>query len=245
MIRIRDSYRLPGATPVTKWLTLLTLLSFFTQAKMGMAVFEMLGFIPAQFASPEAYDAEMGRIAASRPPGWLTAVTYTFLHRDIFHVAGNLIYFWIFAANVERKLGSMRFLFFYFSCAAVGALAHTMLNTDSMIPTIGASGAVMGMYGAYFANFPDHHIRVTIGTPRSSFYRDIPVPFKVFLIFWLVPELLVVLMPLPGTINSTAYMAHFGGFVAGYILSGGSLTFGRTLTKKPNFKVFPGGKAGA
>jgi len=245
MLQIRDSYRLPGSTRALVWLTVLCILSYQAAGNFQdpSQVWAMLGFVPAQFGDVEAFTASplYREILDMRPPGLVTAITYTFQHENIFHIFFNLVFLWIFGANVERQLGAWKFTFFYFSCGAIGALAQTLVSMSSTGVIIGNSGAVSGMFGAYFALFSDHDFRITVGSPRMSFYRDVLIPFKVLLVFWIVPQILYMLMPMPGAIDRTAYMTHLGGFAAGFLLAGGSFT---NIARKRRFKVFPGGKAG-
>jgi len=245
MIQIRDSYRLPGTTHALKWLIVLCIVSFFANRGMDPSLtWAHLGFVPAEFGNKEVFAASyLADLQPGRPPGLITVITYTFLHENFFHIFFNLLFLWIFGANVERQMGAWKFTFFYFSCAAVGVLCQTVLDTASTATVIGNSGAVSGMLGAYFALFSDHDFRLTVGSPRNSFYRDVLIPFKVLLIMWIVPQLLYALVPVQGTVDRTAYMTHFGGFAAGYLLAGGKLRGLPTRTKR-QFRVFRGGKAG-
>ena len=244
MLHIRDSYRLPGTVKALKWLILLCVLSFWTNGRTidQSLVWQVLGFVPAQFGNPDVYASAYADLLQTRPPGLVTVITSCFIHADFFHLFFNLVFLWIFGANVERQMGALKLLIFFFTCAAVGTFCHTLIDPSSEKVLIGNSGAVSGMLGAYFALFPDHDLRITIGTPRSKFFRDVLLPYKVLLVFWIVPQLLYSLMPMPGTVDSTAYMAHFGGFAAGFLLAGGNIL--KLSRGKRRFKVFPGGKAG-
>ncbi|MDJ0837386.1 MAG: rhomboid family intramembrane serine protease [Acidobacteriota bacterium] len=240
MIQIRDSYQLPGKSPVVIWLVIINILSYVAQGSAvyaGFHPFDLGGMIPAHFTNPEALNPDL---LALKPPALVTVILYTFFHVDFWHLFWNMFYLWIFGRNVERHMGSGRFLFYYFSCTSVGALFHVWLNSSAIIPVIGASGGVVAMYGAYFALFPRHDIRITLGSPRTAYYRDILIPFKVLLVIYLVGELMGMLLPHPGGVDRTAYFVHLGGLITGYLLAGGNFK-GLPKTGKRNFKVFRGG----
>jgi membrane associated rhomboid family serine protease len=144
-----------------------------------------------------------------------TLFTSLFLHADIFHIGGNMLYLYIFGDNIEDRLGHLRFLLFYFVCGIVADFAHILSITSSaglQVPTLGASGAISGVMGAYILLYP----RARIETLTLTFVITIvSVPAVFFLGFWFILQLLYTWLGMGGNV---AYWAHIGGFVAGMIL---------------------------
>lgn len=176
---------------------------------------------------PRALDAfifRMGMVPASlvetRLPGtggYLTVFTSMFLHGGWMHVIGNMLYLWIFGNNIEDSMGHLRFIFFYLLTGLAAAAAHLAFNPASTVPTIGASGAVSGVLGAYLVLFP--HARILTLIPIFWFIRIVYLPAWVLLIFWIGIQLLnQALSPIDPMGGGVAYAAHIGGFVAGLAL---------------------------
>jgi membrane associated rhomboid family serine protease len=159
--------------------------------------------------------------AASSPPGPVpagaTIFTSMFLHGGIFHLAGNMLYLWIFGNNIEDAMGRIRFIVFYLLCGAVAALGHALTNTHSLVPMIGASGAISGVLGAYLLLYP--YARVLTLFTLGFFVRLIEVPAMVILGFWFVFQFLNALIAGGGG-GGIAWFAHIGGFIAGMVLIG-------------------------
>jgi len=159
---------------------------------------------------------------AAFPHPVVTVFTSMFLHGGLFHIAGNMLYLWIFGNNVEDILGHARFLVFYLTCGAAAAAGQTLVNPGSAVPMIGASGAVSGVLGAYLPAFP--HARVLTLITFGFFIRFIYIPAVVVLGFWIVVQALNGLITWstaaagrdPG--GGVAWFAHIGGFVAGLVL---------------------------
>jgi membrane associated rhomboid family serine protease len=147
-------------------------------------------------------------------PYWSTLITSMFLHGGWLHLGGNMLYLWIFGDNIERALGSVRYLIFYLVCGIVAGLAHIWFAGGSAIPSVGASGAISGVLGGYLVLFPHNRVRVLSRMGVTS------VPAIVVLGFWIVIQVI----SQAGSIAQTsegggvAYMAHIGGFVAGLVL---------------------------
>ena len=139
-----------------------------------------------------------------------TYITYSFLHGDILHLGSNMLFLWVFGDNVEDALGHIKFLIFYFLCAAAGAFAHGLLLPDSDGPLIGASGAVAGVIAAYLILHPRVRIWVLV-------LGRIPLPLPAYipLLFWVGTQLFMVVTDLGGEVS---WGAHIGGMVAGAIL---------------------------
>jgi len=145
---------------------------------------------------------------------WPTIITSMFIHGGWLHFLGNMLYLWIFGDNVEDQLGHFRYLVFYLLCGTVAGLAHIYMNPTSMIPTLGASGAIAGVMGAYFVLFP--HSRILTLVPLFLFYaRIIEVPAIVFLGIWFVIQFLSGAASTGTQMGGVAVWAHVAGFLAG------------------------------
>lgn len=143
----------------------------------------------------------------------LTLITSLFLHGGILHLLGNMLYLWIFGNNIEDAVGHVKFIFFYFITGIIASMAHILLNTNSMVPVIGASGAISGVMGAYFLFYP--RARVLTLIPFFIFIRIIKVPAFFFLGFWIIFQVINSMSGEAGI----AWFAHIGGFAAGLILA--------------------------
>ena len=147
----------------------------------------------------------------------LTIVTSMFLHAGWMHFLGNMLYLWIFGDNVEDRLGHARFVVFYLLCGAAAALAHVWINPDSAIPTVGASGAIAGVMGAYFVLYP--HSRVLALVPLFIIWEIVEVPAIFFLGIWFLMQFFSgvgsVVARTGVETGGVAFWAHIAGFVAG------------------------------
>jgi len=160
---------------------------------------QIYGVVPADFSTP-------------------TLVSSMFLHGGWLHVIGNMWYLWIFGDNVEDRMGHGRFAGFYLLCGIAGALGHVAMDPSSTLPTIGASGAIAGVMGAYFVLYP--HSRVLTLVPIIFYFELIELPAILLLGFWFLMQLFSA-----GTIAVTAstqgggiaFMAHVAGFVVGAV----------------------------
>jgi membrane associated rhomboid family serine protease len=145
-----------------------------------------------------------------------TLLTAMFLHGGLFHLLGNMLYLWIFGDNVEDAFGHLWYFGVYIFAGVAGSLLQIMIMPHSTIPTIGASGAISGIMGAYFVLFP--RARVLTLIPIFFFIRLIYLPAPLLLGFWILLQILYGCGSAPGTGGGVAYFAHIGGFVAGVIL---------------------------
>ncbi len=158
----------------------------------------------------------------------LTLLTSMFLHGGFAHIFGNMLYLWIFGDNVEHAFGSVRFLIFYLLCGLLASAAHIVSGPASVVPSLGASGAISGVLGAYLLMFPGNRVNVVF------FFRVIAVPAIVVIGSWFVFQLL----SSAGTMLSEregggiAYLAHIGGFAAGFLL---------TFVMRPGRRSLPSG----
>lgn len=157
------------------------------------------------------------------PPllGWPVLVTIfsaMFIHGGFLHIAGNMLFLWIFGDNIEDVMGHLKFLIFYLICGIAAAAAQTLTDTESLTPMIGASGAIAGVLGAYLRLFPRGMVRV------ATFFFFFPILFRlpaiVVIGLWFLIQLIsgYALLGVTSAASGTAYFAHIGGFIAGLIL---------------------------
>jgi membrane associated rhomboid family serine protease len=144
---------------------------------------------------------------------WPTLITSMFLHAGWLHFLGNMLYLWIFGDNVEERLGHGRFVVFYLTCGVVAGLAHVYMNPTSYLPTLGASGAIAGVMGAYFVLYPQSRILTLI--PFFIFFRIIEVPAIVFLGIWFVMQFFSGTLSTAADSGGVAFWAHVAGFLTG------------------------------
>jgi membrane associated rhomboid family serine protease len=149
----------------------------------------------------------------------LSLLTSMFLHGGWMHVLGNMLFLWVFGRNLEDLIGSGRFLVFYIVCGLAAAVTHVIFNPYSRAPTIGASGAIAGVMGAYLIKFPRSQIDTLV--PIIFFFTRLAVPAPLYLLFWFLLQF----VPAVGSLSETSYnsggvawFAHVGGFVAGMLL---------------------------
>jgi len=144
--------------------------------------------------------------------------TSMFMHAGFAHIAGNMLYLWIFGDNVEDCLGHARYLAFYLLGGVVASLTHLLTSPGSQIPTVGASGAIAAVLGAYLVLFPQS--RVVTFIPLGFFMRLTVVPAIIVLGLWFVLQLFSGVMSLGGPdVGGVAFWAHIGGFVAGVVMA--------------------------
>lgn len=149
--------------------------------------------------------------------GYFTPLSSMFLHGGWMHLLGNMLYLWIFGNNIEDSMGHLRFIVFYLVVGLAAAGTHLTLNPTSTIPTIGASGAVSGILGAYLVLCPQARIQTLI--ILGWFFRIVYLPAWVLLIFWIGLQFLnQALEPGDAMTGGVAYAAHIGGFIAGFAL---------------------------
>ncbi len=162
----------------------------------------------------ELFDTSLLPVATEtvgpRYPEQLTLLTYMFFHGDILHLAGNMLFLWVFGDNVEDALGHIKFLFFYLACGIAGGLVHAWIEPSSEVPLIGASGAVAGVIAAYLMLHP--RVRVWVLALKA-------IPLRISAAFalgvWILIQVVMVLVPQMGPV---AWWAHIGGLIAGAVL---------------------------
>jgi membrane associated rhomboid family serine protease len=164
-----------------------------------------LGFIPSVVHNTAELDPRFVVI-----PEQLSYVTYAFLHADIFHLGGNMVFLWVFGDNVEDALGHIRYLIFYLLCAIAGALFQSLVAWDSQVPLIGASGAIAGVVTAYLILYP--RVKVWV----LAFARiPLRIPAFIPLILWVLFQ--VVMFAASGE-DQISWACHIGGIIAGAVL---------------------------
>lgn len=154
--------------------------------------------------------------APSQPATWITILTSMFMHGGLLHIAGNMLFLWVFGNNIEDSMGRVKFVFFYLLGGVMALLAQTLFSPDAAIPTIGASGAVAAVLGAYAVLYP--RARVTTLVFIVIFLTVIQLPALLVLGLWFVLQALngasALVQPV-GEGGGVAYFAHIGGFVFG------------------------------
>lgn len=156
-------------------------------------------------------------------PEWMTLITSQFLHGGFLHIAGNMLFLWIFGNNVEDRLGHIKFLIFYLTCGVLAALSQWFFSPNSTIPSLGASGAIAGVMGAYILRYPQARVLTLVFL--GFFVTTLQIPAIFFLGLWFVQQALygIASLQVPSNIGmesgGVAYWAHAGGFVFGAILA--------------------------
>ncbi|HUF20383.1 MAG TPA: rhomboid family intramembrane serine protease [Burkholderiales bacterium] len=184
--------------------------------------------LPSFLQQISAYDLivfEYGYRAAA--PSAVSLFTAMFLHANLMHLLGNMLFLWIYGDNVEHRLGPFRFLFWYLATGVAATLAHAFFASGSQIPMVGASGAISGVLGFYLIWFPRNKVRFLVLIP--FFVHVVLVPAWIALGFYLLIDNLLPFLAVPGG-TGVAYGAHIGGFIAGMavaLLKGGGRRTGR------------------
>jgi membrane associated rhomboid family serine protease len=151
-------------------------------------------------------------------PIYLTIFSSMFMHGSIVHLLGNMLFLWIFGNNIEDYLGKKNFVIFYLFCGITAALTQIFFNPDSIVPMVGASGAIAGVLGAYLLLYP--RAKVTTVIIFGFFIRLIKIPAVVVLSFWIVYQFLYGISSLAVRTGEggVAWFAHIGGFICGIII---------------------------
>ncbi len=187
---------------VTYALIVLNVLFFFVELNGGDAFIRKWAFVPSRFLANPFGD-------------FPTLLTSMFMHAGWAHLGGNMLYLWIFGDNVEDRFGHITFIIFYLCCGLAATFAQLAFSLGSTIPNLGASGAIAGVLGAYILLFPQGKIRVLQGQ------GVIQVPAVIAIGFWIVLQLFSGIGSIANTADTggVAYMAHIGGFIAGFALT--------------------------
>lgn len=203
MLPIGDDNSARRTVPlVTYALIVLNVLFFFLELSGGDAFIMKWAFVPSRFLANPGGD-------------FLTLFSSMFMHAGWLHLGGNMLYLWIFGDNVEDRFGHAKFSIFYLLCGLAATFAQLAFSLESNIPNLGASGAIAGVLGAYILLFPQGRVRVLQGQ------RIIQVPALMAIGLWIVLQLFSGIGSIANTADTggVAYMAHIGGFVAGFALT--------------------------
>ncbi len=222
MIPIRDHNPTRGRPIVTLGLIITNVLVFIFEFAMGQrelqAFFELFAIIPRELVTMVSAE-------------YFTLITSQFLHGGWWHLLGNMLYLWIFGDNIEEQLGHVRFLLFYLLTGLIAGLAQVIIEPNSVIPIVGASGAIAGVLGGYLLLYP--LARVTTFIPVFIFIR-VQLPAILVLGFWFVTQFFngaaSIGMPTESS-GGVAFFAHIGGFIAGFVLV---RLFGRKQAQFPS-----------
>ena len=216
MIPIRDSVRSSHFPIVNYSLIVVNFLVFFYELSLGSGLdrfLEQWALVPALVADQPL--APTGP-SSSSPPGIATIFTSMFLHGGWLHILGNMLFLWVFGDNVEDAMGRLRYLAFYLIVGATAALVQMFMSIDSLLPSLGASGAVSGILGAYILLYPK--ARVLTWVPVLIFLV-IRLPAVIFIGVWFLIQFFQGLVASNDpTLGGVAWWAHIGGFLAGLIL---------------------------
>jgi len=187
---------------VTYALVALNVLFFFVEQNGGDAFIGKWAFVPSRFVANPSGD-------------FLTLFTSMFMHGGWLHLGGNMLYLWIFGDNVEDRFGHIKFTIFYLLCGLAATFAQLAFSLGSNVPNLGASGAIAGVLGSYILLFPQGRIRVLQGQ------RVVQMPALLVIGFWIVLQFFSEIGSIANTAQTggVAYMAHIGGFLAGFALT--------------------------
>lgn len=215
MIPIGDDNAGRIRTPfVTYLLIALNVLVFLLELGQGTEA-QLQNFFEKWSVVPREY-AEQTDLPPGIPfPFWFTLFSSMFMHGGWMHLIGNMLYLWVFGDNIEDRWGHIKFLVIYLICGIVASFAHILFNLQSVIPSLGASGAISGVLGAYIVLYPRNRIRVLMGR------GIVHMPAMVVLGFWIVLQFINQLGQMGRTTETAgvAYWAHIGGFVAGVLFA--------------------------
>ena len=219
MFPIQDSVPSRSVPVVTRTIIFVNALVFFFELMLPQRgveqIFYLFGIVPARFTHPD-WAAYVGFPVDTYWP----LLTHQFLHGGWLHIIANMWTLWIFGDNVEDRMGSVRFAIFYLTCGVLAGLTHLVTNPNSTVPSVGASGAIAGVLGAYLLFFPT--ARLVVMFPIFFFPFFFEVPAVIYLGFWFFSQLFSGTLALAGPqhVGGIAWWAHIGGFVSGMILCG-------------------------
>ncbi|HTN47735.1 MAG TPA: rhomboid family intramembrane serine protease [Flavipsychrobacter sp.] len=219
MFPIGDDNSQRTVTPFVNYLLIaVNIAVFIFLQKMGTNDAFLLSYSTVPEEILTGADITSGGLGVSPTPVHITILTSMFMHGGIAHIAGNMLYLWIFGDNLENVMGHIKYLVFYLLCGVLATLAHVLatavLGHSTLVPSLGASGAISGVLGGYLLLFPRNKVRVFV------FRFVTTVPAIVSLGIWIAMQLVSSLSLLggEGSGGGVAYAAHIGGFVAGLIL---------------------------
>ena len=228
MMPIGDESHGKGGVPIVNLLIIAANLAVFFLLQLPSDAFTM-GFsaIPKEILTGTDL---VGPVAVQLPDGtsetlqqapgpspiWLTLLTSMFMHGGFAHIGGNMLFLFVFGDNVEHAFGPRLYAVFYLVCGVVASLAHVMSSPDSMIPSLGASGAISGVLAGYLVLFPRNKVKVLVGSRSVQ-----EVPALVMIGMWALFQFVAGFASITASAQTSgvAYMAHIGGFVTGLVLA--------------------------
>jgi len=181
--------------------------------ELGLVPGELLGRVAAGASVPLGNDL---RCVVDPDPSWITVFTHMFLHGGWMHLVGNMWFLWVFGNNVEDSMGHARFALFYLLCGLAAAALQVTSRPDSIVPMVGASGAIGGVMGAYVVLYP--RVRVHMLVILGFYVTTIAVPAVFMLGYWFLLQLIGGAVALRHDGGGVAFWAHVGGFAAGALL---------------------------
>lgn len=217
MFPLRDGVARRYPAVVTGGLIVVNTLVLFFQSSLSPDALER--FLAAYALIPARYFSDHPLVGtAENLSDYLPFLTSMFLHGGWLHLILNMWTLWIFGPAVEDRLGSVRYFGFYLVCGVAAAYAHAVLNADSLVPTLGASGAIAGIIGCYVRLFPRARLVMMIPLGFIPFFFEVEAVFFAF--FWFLTQILpgIFSLMVPETEGGIAWWAHIGGFLAGWIL---------------------------
>lgn len=203
MFPIGDDDSAERTVPVVTYaLIAINVLFFFVELNAGDPFIQRWSVVPRRLMENPGGD-------------FITVFTSMFMHGGWLHLAGNMLYLWIFGDNVEDRLGHAKFVVFYLLCGIAATIAQVAVSAGSNVPNLGASGAIAGVLGAYLILFPRGQVRVLMGR------GVVPMPALVVIGMWIVLQFIngIGSITQSAETGGVAYMAHIGGFVAGLALT--------------------------
>ena len=203
MFPIGDDDSAERTVPIVTYLLIaLNVLFFLVELSGGDPFIERWSVVPR-------------RLTANPGGDFITIFTSMFMHGGWLHLGGNMLYLWIFGDNVEDRFGHAKFTLFYLLCGIAATVAQVMVNANSNVPNLGASGAIAGVLAAYIVMFPRGQVKVLMGR------GVVPMPALVVIGLWIVLQFISGIGSITQTAETggVAYMAHVGGFVAGLVLT--------------------------
>ena len=227
MIPLRDDNPARTVPVVTRTIIVVNVAAFLVELSRGS---ELRSFVYAWGLVPARLSAAFTGLEPM-PVAFTTVLTSMFLHGGWFHVLGNMWYLWIFGDNIEDRLGSVRFVVFYLLSGLFSALVHVLIHPWSTLPTVGASGAIAGVLGAYALAYP--RARVITLVPVFFFFQVVALPALLVLGMWFVFQLFSGTFSLgTGATSGVAWWAHIAGFAFGFLVMG---LFGRAPRPSPDW----------
>jgi membrane associated rhomboid family serine protease len=184
-------------------------------------------------------NAELGPFQIDQKPWWVTLFTSMFMHGGILHIAGNMLFLWVFGNNIEDRMGRVKFLLFYLLAGLIAVYTQALISPDSTAPTIGASGAIAGVLGAYALLYPRARVLTLIFI--IFFVTLVEIPALILLAVWFVLQFVPALGQVAvssGGGQGVAYFAHVGGFLFGLAVAGGMLYAMRRRRPDPRLPLY-------